>query len=252
MGVAKAHDNTHSIDDLSKDQLINIIKQRYEKCSIKKQYRNKPIVDIDASWIVRKAYDQSKEDRINYLFNICFILIKENIDVLIICDGPDRHHSKRATIRRAAEVQKNKIKLILNKTKLARLTSERRATSSVQRKQEIQKEGEELAKETNKLEKKLQDTLFDVGTSLLEAIQQKIATIENDDESFGTINVVQTVFQAYSLLAYRCVRGLSDMMFANDSDQAALCGKECCSVKEFNNSFDETSIFLRMKQHFVM
>jgi hypothetical protein len=57
------------------------------------------------------------------------------------------------------------------------------------------------------------------------------------DEEYGTkggsIAVCQAVFQADSVMAYRMVNHDTDILLTSDSDQAALLGHECVSVKSY-------------------
>jgi hypothetical protein len=49
----------------------------------------------------------------------------------------------------------------------------------------------------------------------------------------GSLYVIQAVFQADSVIATHCVAGISDLVFANDSDLAALAGGSCLSIKSY-------------------
>jgi hypothetical protein len=53
-------------------------------------------------------------------------------------------------------------------------------------------------------------------------LKEKDATID--------LVVIQAEFQADSVIAYRTMQKLNDIVFMQDSDLAALCGKECVSI----------------------
>ena len=71
---------------------------------------------------------------------------------------------------------------------------------------------------------------IDVGDELFEKIKYEVEVLTNEFTTFdtGNINLFQAEFQADSVLAYRSVRCLNDIVFSSDTDQSALVGSECC------------------------
>jgi hypothetical protein len=59
---------------------------------------------------------------------------RNGIDVILVCDGPDRHHSKRATVLREAERERCRIQLNQNRTELRRILQDESNSSGDRRK----------------------------------------------------------------------------------------------------------------------
>jgi hypothetical protein len=56
----------------------------------------------------------------NGIYLICAALANHTIDVLVICDPPTRHHSKRAHHQQVGKKEKIRLQLMLHRMKLAR------------------------------------------------------------------------------------------------------------------------------------
>ena len=51
-------------------------------------------------------------------------------------------------------------------------------------------------------------------------------------ENDGLVTVLQSEFQADSLMAYRMQHGLTELIFSADSDMAAHVGRSCVGIKK--------------------
>jgi hypothetical protein len=108
MGIKYAHYYTHSINNLSIDNIFSIASDRLKKrrdegdCS-----RTVPCIDVDCSWIIRGFGRGEIDCRVRMLVNIAMCFVNVGFHVNLVCDGTKRHHSKRSTIQRKAESQKN-------------------------------------------------------------------------------------------------------------------------------------------------
>ena len=77
-----------------------------------------PKVTIDASLIAYKHIATSLHPS-DSVFIISTTLAKRNVDVLIICDPPTRHHSKRAHHQRVGKKEITKLQLMLCRMELS-------------------------------------------------------------------------------------------------------------------------------------
>ena len=60
IGIHNAHVSIHSIIDLSKEEIIMLVKKRCEWVVVQNLNRAQPVGDVDASWIVRKQINKHK------------------------------------------------------------------------------------------------------------------------------------------------------------------------------------------------
>jgi hypothetical protein len=105
MGIRGGHKLTDHIDLIDSNQLIQILHKLHEQKRDNGQLgtvpRTCPVVDLDGSWIVRKL-NCSNKARLGYLLRLAKTILRLGIDVVVVCDGPIRHHSKRAKTQRDA------------------------------------------------------------------------------------------------------------------------------------------------------
>lgn len=80
--------------------------------------RVRPKVTIDASLIAYKFLGTTLHPS-DGVFIISTALANRNIDVLIICDPPTRHHSKRAHHQRVGKRESTKLRLMLCRIELS-------------------------------------------------------------------------------------------------------------------------------------
>jgi hypothetical protein len=252
MGIRGAHKLTDHIDRLDSNQFVLIInrvyRQKRDDGLLGSSPRSCPVVDLDASWIVRKL-NCSNAARMGYIVRLSKILLRLGVDVAIICDGPLRHHSKRAKTHRDAIHKQNQIDYkALSLLQLMTNMKSLEETTEYNEKNIIIAKKVAITNKLEKLRKKLNANFFDVGDSFYMNLCNEAHIINNTNDITNTIIIIQNKFQADSLLAYRCINNQTDITFANDTDQAALCGAKCLSVKDFsitknNERLNNISIF---------
>ena len=92
-----------------------------------------------------------------------------------------------------------------------------------------------LADNSSRLEKKIDNADLDVGDILFnKLIEESQKKMEKNPKV--EIIVMQAEFQADSVIAYRTMVNLNDITIMEDSDLAALCGKQCVSISKFEVS----------------
>ena len=234
MGIKAGHTINYIINDLSLNDLIEIAKSRRKvSCDVDASLLSgPPVIDIDASWIVRRYMNVSDDCRINYLMKLCLLLLKEGCCVNIVCDGDKRHHTKRSTTKRLVDCYRNKMDYHLMKCKLSSLVDD------------VVEEAE-IRKKLNSMEKKVSEVFVDVGNKLFDEIQARISKLKEDRNSnliYERLTVEQAEFQADTVIAYRTTRSMNHLVFTSDLDQAIHCGAMRVCVKEFtmklNNKTD--------------
>jgi hypothetical protein len=80
------------------------------------------------------------------LINIAVCFVKKGFTVNLVCDGKDRHHSKRATIQRQLDAQKKRLQLIIAKSEIMLLSNNRRNTDRLEERNTLMDEEKELQK----------------------------------------------------------------------------------------------------------
>ena len=222
MGIKVGHSINYIVNDLNLKELIEIAKSRRNDCSNGDELLpGPPVIDIDASWIIRRYLNVSDDCRINYLMKLCLLLMNEGCWVHIVCDGEVRHHSKRATTKRLVDCYRNKMNYHLLKCQLA--SSENDCTDVT-----------DIRKKLNAMEKKVSENFVDVGNKLFEEIRNRISNMKKDRNSnlvYERLTVEQAEFQADTVIAYRTTRSMNHLVFTSDSDQAIHCGAMCVCVK---------------------
>ena len=103
MGLKCGHVINYVVNDLSFNDILEIMKLR----CLRRNHINGsvpiPTVDIDASWIVRKCISLNYDQRVVFLIQLSLLFLKSNCAVTIVCDNNKRHHSKRSTMQRMAQ-----------------------------------------------------------------------------------------------------------------------------------------------------
>ena len=84
-----------------------------------------------------------------------------------------------------------------------------------------------IEREIKLLEKK-NKPIIDVGTVLF----RKKDTDEFTTVDVSNINLLQANFLANSVLPYRSVQYLNQILVSSDTDQSAIVGNYCCCIKE--------------------
>jgi len=174
--------------------------------------RTRPCVAIDANAI---AYKQ-----INKPFGpagcITFLseeLAKTGIDVLIVADAQDgvRHHSKRATVDRAAKRERNRIKGIQAKMELATVLRDNSEGNSIRNKT--------LQSQIRSMERQSSRSLPDDFTDCLKEFAGSY-----DNGNRGGISFLSSKLQADPEIAARAARKEVDAIFTTDSDFSMQIG----------------------------
>jgi hypothetical protein len=86
------------------------------------------------------------------------------------------------------------------------------------------------------MEKKMSETLIDVGEVLYKKVQEQIDKLEKD---FVTNNIRNKLtcmiaeFQADSVIAYRTIHKQNDIVITADLDQSIHTGTECLCIKAY-------------------
>ncbi len=231
MGVKNAHHLTHQITGVTQQELLKIVEAR----SHRRDGQDKPTIDIDVSYVYRKLFYKDNHSRINYIMSICDVLCKSGSRVVLVCDGSVRHHSKRASVQRQVERYKTKVQLYQTRCELMQVIKSISLATTETEKENLKKAESRLADNSSKLEKKIDNADLDVGDILFnKLIEESQKKMEKDPKV--EIIVMQAEFQADSVIAYRTMENLNDMTIMEDSDLAALCGKQCVSISKFEVS----------------
>lgn len=239
MGIRGAHTYTHSISGVSIGELYQLAlsRKKANNQTVHDQNDNldyTPTIDIDASWVYRSSVI-SIENRMLWMINIAIDLAKTGFIVVFVCDGSIRHHSKRATIDRKSKLQKFIIDGYLNRTELMRLADKRQECTSIEEINIMVNRETILSKKIKNQEKNQQSSSIDVGDDFFNDISNAINDIDIKKNAIRNdcIFVIKAKFQADSVLAYRCINRISNVIFSSDSDLAALCGNCCVGIKTF-------------------
>lgn len=153
MGLKNSISYLYGLKKLSFLQLLEIARYQSMNNNNTNETR-KPYFDFDCSWIVRKRMCIDVLSSVAYVLSLASCFSKEGIDVLLVCDGTVRHHSKRAIVHRKAAVQRKKVDLIISKGEIIQLSHERQSTDSMSKKKEIELEQQQLQTKIKSLEKK--------------------------------------------------------------------------------------------------
>jgi hypothetical protein len=93
----------------------------------------------------------------------------------------------------------------------------------------MQKERTASQDELKKLEDKLEKHA-DVGDAFCRQLQDVVP--HKKDLFSGNVHAAVSKFQADTVIACRCLNGLSDLVLATDADLAALAGERCLAIAD--------------------
>lgn len=240
MGITGGHKAlTYCLTNVTLDELNTICCMRRDD-SVKAgvQRGNKPTIDVDVSWVIRRFASIGK-DAISNTLRLCFEFVRIGFVVVLVCDGSIRHHTKRATIKRSIQRYKSQITILEKRKRLMIISDLRTNTDSVSTINELNDEEEKLSNSIKRAEAALQSSpLVDVGQSLYDELRNLIESFTDDmiGDRGGVMTVCQAKYQADSVLAYRCNAGINDVVLGNDTDLAVHCGKKCFAIKDFKFS----------------
>ena len=168
--------------------------------------RLRPKVTIDASLLAYKYLSTTlhPSDSISL---ISTALAKRNVDVLITCDPPERHHSKRAHHQRVGKKEIAKLKLVLCRMELS---------NSVADNEKIKR----LTNEIQKLEKA--NSRLSLPPDFVAKLEQYVS--EYQSQGRGEINIQTAPFQADPSIADVAISGGCEAILSGDSDFAMYVG----------------------------
>jgi hypothetical protein len=225
MGVAGAHALTYCLKDISLECLFSMAVFLFNQKV--HQSNRRPTLYVDASWIVRSC---TCEARTSYLIRLCCMFVAVGFRVVIVCDGPTRHHSKRSTLKRIAETYKSRICLHRNNSFLMSLLASKNSSDSVAERSQLDAAIKVVGQKITTLQNKVRRSEIEVGTNVFTSIQDELSLLNYDN---NLLSVVQADFQADSTMAGSLVCNDAEMVLTADSDLAALLGDKCVGVKKF-------------------
>jgi hypothetical protein len=126
MGLKTGHQSDYLIEKLSFKSLINLIHQRKLRRLLDP---GAPVVDIDASWVIRKYPNLSYDMKVTQLMRLCMLFVHNKCRVNIVFDGTTRHHTKRATTKRYVDAYRTKVEYQVGKGLLSRLNDQLKSTT---------------------------------------------------------------------------------------------------------------------------
>lgn len=161
MGIQGADQILYRSIELEFQHVVAVIEEQYrlakDTCG-----RQRPCLAIDANQI-GYTHLTGPFGAVNAVTFLGEQFARTGIDVIAVCDGPDRHHSKRATALREADRERCRIQLNQDRIELARILQDN-VDSSEERKNRI----EVLQKKVRSLETKLKKSLPEEYTLRLE------------------------------------------------------------------------------------
>jgi hypothetical protein len=226
MGISQGATLLHSVKGLSIAQVYAIAIHRAQQAGRPFQ----PSIDVDISWLVRKFYPRLSVPRaIDALIAVFANLISLGFFVTLVFDPPERHHTKKASIRRShnrewsrADAIKAKIALLKLGTALKQCSEEDRAG---------------LLMKKNALLKRIRAAESLLSSSLLpEDLMDRLCDQVGERLPMCNVRCICADFQADSCMARRMIEKQTDIILANDSDFACLVGRPCILLKDFNIS----------------
>jgi hypothetical protein len=116
--------------------------------------------------------------RVNNLMRLCLIFVRNCCRINIVFDGTKRHHSKRSTIKRTVDCYRNKVDYHVAKCLLSTLNERYKTAITDINKAQQTEEINKVRKEMKVLERKMSETLVDVGEKLVNAVKEEILKIK--------------------------------------------------------------------------
>jgi hypothetical protein len=227
MGINGSHTLTYSIGNLTVQQLFAIGLYIYNKYN--SHIIRLPTIYIDASWIIRLS-TTNDNCRVGYLLRLACHLVSTGFRVVIVCDGSVRHHSKRSTTKRWADIYSSRIMLHHKHIFLMSLLAKKNASDSIEERANFDNAIKAVSAKISSVETQIKKSKIDVGTACYEKIVEEIKQLNMDP---AVLTAVQAEFQADSVLAGAVVKSEADIILSADSDLAALLGDKCISIKNY-------------------
>ena len=116
MGVTSGSNIVYRITNLSLEDVLLIVRSRKKDLfpNIEDEIIPLPTLDIDDSWVIRSCNTISGS-QVGYLCRLALFLCHNGFDVVVVCDGDIRHHSKQATMKRMADCYRDTISIRKNR-----------------------------------------------------------------------------------------------------------------------------------------
>jgi hypothetical protein len=207
MGIQSQASLLFKSKEIEFDNIVYIIEHRHaERRRQQIISRARPTVTIDASLIGYKYLGTSLHPS-DGVFFICSALANRNIDVLIMCDPPTRHHSKRAHHQRVGKKEKDRLKLMLCRLELSC------AGDDAERIRQI-------TDEIRKLEKG--ESRSSLPANFVSRLHELVSKYESHGK--GEITAEVAPFQADPSIADIALRGGCEAILSGDSDFAMYVG----------------------------
>jgi hypothetical protein len=212
MGLTSGHTTNFVIENLTLDAIISLAKHR--KLFRRLHEHGVPVVDIDASWVIRKHTNISFDMRITQLMRLSMVFIKNGCRVNIVFDGINRHHSKRSTTKRYVDGNRSKIEYQVGRGTLSTLNAELKRANTEVESNHLTLEIAKVKKKIKAMERKMSESFIDVGEKLVQKVKQQINQMCNDH--YENLNQILTCmvaeYQADSVIAYRTVNQFNDLV----------------------------------------
>jgi hypothetical protein len=199
MGIKTGHDSSYTLDNLTLVNLLTLITHRQLQ---RKSGIQKPVIDIDASWVVRCSTNITYDMRVISLMRLVVLFILKGCHVNIIFDGNTRHHTKRSTIKRKVDCHRTKVDYHVLKHDLSQMYTDLNNITCKEEKQKMTKNIAQIKKKLKSMDKMLSESIVDVGDALVEKVKQHIDKIEIDFGSNITDSLTYMIaeFQADSVI----------------------------------------------------
>lgn len=207
MGIQSQGALLYKSSEINLDNIVYLIEQRHaERRRQLMTPRVRPTVTMDASLLGYKQLGTSLHPS-DGVYLICNALANRSVDVIIVCDPPTRHHSKRAHHQRVGRKEKDRLQLMLYRMELS---------CAGDNPEEIQR----ITDEIRKLERAESQTCL--PSNFLSRLKELVSKYESHGKGEIMINIAP--FQADPSIADVAVRGGCEAIFSGDSDFAMYVG----------------------------
>lgn len=223
MGFQSQHSVLFKANSIPFEDIRRLIFKRFQKNKFQGEVgtRERPSVAIDAN-LLGYLFLQRSCGAIGGIRIVCQTFTSNGIDVVLVADGPNRHHSKRATIERSAQREIANIEATKKRIELTEAlqmqTDPNDATIS------------NISKTLRALEKKSSRKLPENFLEAMKTIQPRGGTEEVNAERSPKIRFIESVFQADPEVAGLALSGAVEAIVSGDSDFAIHCGPETISL----------------------
>ena len=207
MGISSQRDITWKSKKVDFDHVVFLVKDVHRQRQQKKlTTRSRPKISIDASLLgfrfIGSTFKPSTAVKI-----IASSLAEKGIDVVINFDGPNRHHSKRASCARRAATDTAQIDRLNCRNMLVPLINEPNPTP------DIEEQKKELSKKLRSLEAKTDRVL---PTDFVQDLKSWHQQYKPDGR--GCIFAKDAPWQADPCIAKGAIDGAIDAVLSGDSD----------------------------------